>query len=186
LPQIPLDPEQPPDSQVFTSSDVSMLDMRITASGPTARLVTLRSQWVHNIPVSLGPVTITHDPYSIQLHVRNELFDDDALLVRFDTIDDIYTMLQHTVPFGGRGRLVQLADQGVWLALEDGALRGVPLIDLDVWLDLWQHAGSGGESHVYNLIELPDVVDFEVSGVGQLLLRREDAPARVVHIACVQ
>jgi hypothetical protein len=65
------------------------------------------------------------------------------------------------------------------LDIEDGVLRGIPLIDVDSWLDSW----SGWRSH--DLHSLPDLVDFEVSGVGQLLLRREQAPPQVVHVACL-
>lgn len=167
--------DMPPNSEMFPSSDVALLDMRITASGPTARLVTLRSLWIHAVPVSLSPVSVTQDPYSIQLHVRNELLADDALLLRFDTIDDLYIPLRDPLPFDGQGRLVQLADQGVMLDVEDGVLRGVPLIDVDSW-PIWR---------TYELMELPDLVDFEVSGVGQLLLRREQAPPQVVHLGCL-
>jgi hypothetical protein len=162
------------------ASDVVLLDMRITASGPTARLVTLRSLWTHNVPVSLGPVSVTQDPYAIQLHVRNELLADDALLLRFDTIGDLYTPVRHPLPFDGQGELVQLADQGVMLDIEAGVLRGVPLIDVDSWIDSW----SGWRS--YELHSLPDLVDFEVVGVGQLLLRREQALPQVVHVACLE
>ena len=169
-------PAMIPNSEMFPSSDLSLLDMRITPSGPTARLVTLRSLWIHDVPVSLSPVTVTQDPYSIQLHVRNELLADDALLLRFDTIDDLYIPLRDPLPFAGQGQLVQLADQAVMLDVEDGLLRGVPLIDVDTWPSWRSH----------DLIELPDLVDFEVSGVGQLLLRREQAAPQVVHIACLK
>jgi hypothetical protein len=35
------------------------------------------------------------------------------------------------------------------------------------------------------LLELDDLVGFESAGVGQLLLRREQAPAQIVHIRCL-
>ncbi|PRQ07630.1 hypothetical protein [Enhygromyxa salina] len=169
-------PNAPPGQEMAPLSDVALLDMRLTASGPTARLVTLRSLWVHTVPVSLGPVTVTQDPYSIQLHVRNELLEDDALLLRLDTIDDVSIPLRDPLPFDGKGELVQLADQGVMLDVEDGVLRGVPLIDPGGW-SLWT---------THDIIALPDLIDFEVAGVGQLLLRREQAPPQVVHVACLE
>jgi hypothetical protein len=162
-------------SEVFIrSADISLLDMRISESGPHARLVTYREVWTDTLPFSIGPIGVTRDPYSTQLHVRNELHDDDAALVRLDTIAEQYDLLTDVeqLPLAGRGRLVQLDNSGAMLELDGGTLRAVSLRDWPAWTP-------------HTLFELDDVVDFEISGIGQLLLRREEAPPQVVHVACV-
>lgn len=155
-------------------ADVSLLDMRMTAEGPNARLVSYREVWDDSLPFSLGPVEVTRDPFSTQVHVRNQLHDDDAVLIRLDTVADEYSLLTSVeqLPLAGRGRLVQLGDAGAMIDVQDGALQVVGLRDWPNWT-------------THTMVELPDLVDFEVSGVGQLLLRREDSPPRVVHLTCV-
>jgi hypothetical protein len=157
------------------SADISLLDMRVSESGPHARLVSYREVWTDSLPLSLGPMAVTRDPYSTQLHVRNELVDDDAALVRLDTIAEQYSLLRRAeeLPLSGHGVLVQLGNSGAMLDLDDGVLRAVSLRDWPDWT-------------VHTLLELDDLVDFEVSGPGQLLLRREQAPPQVVHIACLE
>jgi hypothetical protein len=156
-------------------ADISLLDMRMSEAGPHARLVSYREVWTDSLPFSLGPIEVTRDPYSTQLHVRNQLHDDDAALVRLDTIAEHYSLLTRVdqLPLGGHGRLVQLDNSGVMLDVDDGALQAAALRD---WPDWTTHT----------LLELDDLVDFEVSGIGQLLLRREQAPPQVVHISCVE
>lgn len=156
-------------------ADVSLLDMRMTESGPQARLVSYREVWTDSLPFSLSPVEVTRDPYSTQLHVRNELVDDDAVLVRLDTIAEKYSLLTQVdqLPLGGRGRLVQLTDSGAILEVEDGALKAVGLRDWPDW-------------NTQTLLQLDDLVDFEVSGIGQLLLRRQESPPQLVHVSCVE
>lgn len=157
------------------SADISLLDMRMSESGPHARLVSYRDVWTDNLPLSLSALEVTRDPYSTQLHVRNELYDDDAALVRLDTIAEQYSLLTRVeeLPLEGRGRLVQLENSGAMIDVEDGALLAVPLRHWPSWT-------------THTLLELDDLVDFEISGVGQLLLRREQAPPQVVHLACVE
>lgn len=160
---------------LLRSADISLLDMRMSSSGPNARLVSYREVWTDNLPFSLGSPGVTRDPYSTQLHVRNELHDDDAALVRLDTIAEHYSLLARVedLPLAGRGRVVQLESSGVMLDVDDGALRAAALRS---WPD-WETS---------TLLELDDLVDFEVSGIGQLLLRRELAAPQVVHITCMQ
>jgi hypothetical protein len=156
------------------SADISLLDMRMSESGPHARLVSYREVWTDTLPFSLGPLGVTRDPYSTQLHVRNEFYDDDAALVRLDTIAEQYSLITRAdqLPLTGRGRIVQLESSGAMIDVDDGALRGVSLRKWPSWA-------------THTLLEVDDLVDFEVSGVGQLLLRREQAPPQIVHIACV-
>ena len=118
---------------------------------------------------------MTRDPYSTQLHVRNLLHDDDAVLVRLDTIAEQYSLLSQVnqLPMGGRGRLVQLSNSGAMFDVEDGALVAVDLRDWPNWT-------------THTLLERDDLIDFEVTGIGQLLLRREQSPPQVVHVACVE
>jgi hypothetical protein len=160
---------------VLRLADVSMLDMRMTDGGPQARLVSYREVWTDVLPFSVGPVEVTRDPYSTQLHVRNQLLDDDAVMVRLDTIAEQYSLLSRSedLPLEGRGRLVQLADSGAMLEVRDGQLRAAGLRDWPTWT-------------TQVLLELPDLVDLEVVGIGQLLLRREQSPPRVVHLTCVK
>jgi hypothetical protein len=164
-----------PNDVLVRSADISLLDMRMSESGPNARLVSYREVWTDFLPFSLGPLSVTRDPYSTQLHVRNEFYDDDAALVRLDTIAEQYSLITSTdeLPLTGRGRLVQLENAGVMLDVEDGALQAASLRHWPSWA-------------THTLVELDDLVDFEVSGIGQLLLRREQAPPQVVHIACVE
>jgi hypothetical protein len=163
-----------PPEILIRSADISLLDMRMTESGPRARLVSYREVWTNNLPFSLSPLGVTRDPYSTQLHVRNEYYDDDAALVRLDTIAEQYDLITQVeeLPLTGRGRVVQLENAGVMLDVEDGALQAVSLRHWPNWA-------------TYTLLELDDLVDFEVSGIGQLLLRREQAPPQIVHLACV-
>jgi hypothetical protein len=158
------------------SAHISLLDMRVDESGPHARLLSFPNVWNESLPFLLSPVDVTRDPYSTQLHVRNYLHDEDAALARLDTIAGQYDLLTHAeqLPLSGRGRLVQLDNSGAMLEVEDGALRAVSLRDWPNW------------PTTHTLLELDDLVDFEVGGVGQLLLRREEAPPQVVHVACVQ
>lgn len=164
-----------PNDVLVRSADISLLDMRMSESGPQARLVSYRDVWADHLPFSLGPLGVTRDPYSTQLHVRNEFFDDDAALVRLDTIAEQYSLITSPdeLPLTGRGKLVQLENAGVMLDVEDGALHAVSLRRWPSWA-------------THTLVELDDLVDFEVSGIGQLLLRREQSPPQVVHISCVE
>jgi hypothetical protein len=160
---------------LIRSADISLLDMRMLESGPHARLVNYRAVWTDYLPFGLGSLGVTRDPYSTQLHVRNAFYDDDAALVRLDTIAEYYSLITSVEqqPLTGRGRLVQLENSGAMMDVEDGALQAVPLRNWPDWA-------------TYTLLELDDLVDFEISGIGQLLLRREQAPPQVVHVACLE
>jgi hypothetical protein len=162
------------------SSDVSLLDMRLTPEGPNARMVTFREVWVHSFPIILSRVMLAQDPYSSLLHVRNVLVGDDAALLRFDTIGDYYVLLRtpELLPFGGRGQLVQLGNQGAMIDVDvgSGELRAAALIDIASW-PTWTEQ---------TLLQLDGLVSVEPSGVGQLLLRREELPPQVVRVSCLE
>ncbi|PRQ03715.1 hypothetical protein ENSA5_13370 [Enhygromyxa salina] len=164
-------------SGTVMSSDVSLLDMRMTSNGPSARLVTFREVWIHSLPLALGPVSLGQDPYSTQLHIRNELLEDDAALMRFDTIGEFYVQLRdpELLPLGGRGQLVQLPDQAAMIDVEGGGLHAAPLADIGAW-PFWTER---------TVLELDDLVDFEISGVGQLLLRRDQVAPQLVYLSCL-
>jgi hypothetical protein len=158
----------------LTSAGVSLLDLRLRADAPNASLITFREVWF--TPTELGPVHLGQDLYSVQLHVRNGGSEHDAALLRFDRIGELYIQVKAPqLPLDGRGRLVQLHTQSAMIDVDAGALVAVPLVDVDSW-PIWTPT---------TLLELEDLVDFEPAGVGQLLLRREQAPAQIVHLRCL-
>lgn len=158
----------------LSRSDVSLLDLRMTPTGPTARLVTFRGVWL-TTGINLGPAQLAQDPFSVQLHVRNNDDEQDAALLRFDVNGELFVQVKASLPFDGPGRLVQLDDQSAMLHVADGELIAVPLIDVDSWPN-WKPR---------TLLQLDDLVGFEPAGVGQLLLRREHEPPQVVQLHCL-
>jgi hypothetical protein len=159
-----------------TSSDVSLLELRFVAGTPLARLVSFRQVWL--TPTQLDEVALAQDPFSIQLHVRNGGSTEDAALLRFDSIGELYIQVKtpQLLPLGGRGRLVQLATQSAMVDVRAGALEVVPLVDVASW-PVWEPR---------RLLELDDLVSVEPAGVGQLLLRREFSPAQVIQLRCLE
>jgi hypothetical protein len=159
-----------------TSSDVSILDIRLTAAGPKPTLVTFRQVWL--TPTNLGPVRLAHDPFSVHFHVRNGSYvggvGHDAALFRFDNLGETYVQLTTSLPFDGAGRLVQLDSQAVILHVTHETLRAIPLIDVASWPD-WKPR---------TLMKLEGLSDLEPAGVGQVLLRRKAAPPQVVQLRC--
>lgn len=161
----------------LTSADVSLLDLGLENGIPDARLISFRDVWF--TAAELGPVHLAEDLYSVQLHVRNGGSEHDAALLRFDRLGDLAHYIQiksPQLPLDGRGRLVQLDVGSAMIDVDDGALLAVPLIDVERW-PIWEPA---------TLLELDDLVGFEPAGVGQLLLRREQAPAQVVQLSCLK
>src|SRR5690606_2050370 len=117
------------------SSDVSLLELRLTASGPNARLVTFRQVWLTlagETRPELGPVQLGQDPFSVQLHVRDQTDETDAALLRFDTLGDLYLQIKTApmLPFAGHGRVVQLDNQSAMVHVGDADLLAVPLFDV--------------------------------------------------------
>ncbi len=158
-----------------TSSDVSLLELRLTTGAPSARLVTFRQVWI--TPTTLSPVELAQDPFSVQLHVRNGGSQEDAALLRFDAIGELYIQIKtpQLLPLGGRGRLVQLATQSAMVDVRDHKLEVVPLADVTAW-PVW-------DPRV--MVELDDLVGLQPAGGGQLLLHREYAPPQVVQLRCI-
>ena len=156
-----------------SSSDVSLLELRRNPTGPIASLVTFRRVW--QTPTDLGPVHVGQDPFSVHFHVRNRLGTGDAALFRLDKLGELYTQLTTSLPFNGAGRLVQLDSQAVMLNVANGALYAIPLIDVASWPD-WRPR---------ILMALDGLIDFEPAGVGQVLLRRAQAPPQVVQLRCL-
>ncbi len=158
----------------LTSADVSLLELRLVAGEPNARLITFRQVWL--TPTELGLVEFAQDPFAIQLFVRNGGSETDAALLRFDAIGELYVQINSAplLPLGGRGRLVQFATQSAMLDVRAGALELVPLIDVASWPQ-WD------PRIVY---ALDDLVEFEPAGIGTLLLRRESAPPQVIALRC--
>jgi hypothetical protein len=158
----------------LTSSDVSLLELAVKANAPSARITRFREVWL--TPTELGPAELGQDPFSIQLHVRNGGSQHDAALLRFDYGGTLFVQIKYPqLPFSGRGQLVQLATSSAMIDVAQGMLQAIPLDDVDDW-PVWQPR---------TLLELDDLVGFEPAGVGQLLLRREQAPAQIVHIRCL-
>jgi hypothetical protein len=158
----------------LTSAGVSLLDLELDADAPNARLITFREVWF--TPTQLGPVHLGEDLFSTQLHVRNGGSEQDAALLRFDVLGELYIQIKAPhLPLGGRGRLVQLATQSAMIDVDDGALVVVPLVDVASW-PIWEPT---------TVLELDDLVSFEPAGLGQLLLRREQAPAQIVQLRCL-
>lgn len=158
----------------LVSADVSLLELWLVAGTPEARLVTLTGVW--QVPTHLGLVHLAQDPFSTQLHVRNGN-NLDAALIRFDLAKKsiIRITSPQLLPLGGRGRLVQLGHQSAMIDVHGGALEVVPLVDVEMW-PRW-------EPRI--LLEHDDLLDFEPAGVGQLLLRREQAPPQIVRLRCL-
>jgi hypothetical protein len=126
---------------------------------------------------NLGPVELAQDPFSIELHVRNGGSDQDAALLRFDAIGELYVQIKtpQLLPFAGPGQLVQLDTQAAMVRVADRGLDVIPLIDVGEW-PVW------ASQTVY---ELDDLIAVEPAGVGQLLLRREQAPPRIIALRCL-
>lgn len=158
----------------LTSAGVSLLDLHMKAGAPNARLITFREVWF--TPTELGPVHLGQDLFSVQLHVRNGGSEHDAALLRFDAIGELFIQIKDPLlPMDGRGRLVQLETKSAMIDVDAGTLVAVPLDDVASW-PTWRPT---------TLLELDGLLSFEPAGVGQLLLRRDQAPAQVVHLRCV-
>ena len=170
-----LDPTGLPET--LLRSDVSLLDMRLTQTGPTARLVTFTGVWDHTLPVELEQPTLAQDPYSVLIQVRNQALGNDGALLRFDTIGDLYLQLHDPalMPFDGRGTLLQLPSESVMVHADAGLVEAVPLLDVESW-PAWTR---------YELHEDPSLVRVEPAGVGHLLLRREHLPPRILRVDCL-
>lgn len=159
----------------LAATDVSMLELWLETVGPVARIISFRQVWL--TPTNLGTARFAQDLFSIQLHVRNGGSDVDAALLRFDLREELYIQIKtpQLLPFGGPGRLVQLDGQSAMIDVRNGKLEAIPLIDVDSWPN-WQPR---------TLLELDDLIDFEPAGVGQLLLRREQAAPQIVQLRCL-
>lgn len=161
----------------LSSAGVTLLELEMIGATPDARLITFREVWF--TPTELGPVHLAQDLFSVQLHVRNGGSEHDAALLRFDAFGELEHYIQikaPQLPLDGRGRLFQLDTQSAMIDVYNGALRAVPLVDVEHW-PIWEPR---------TLLELDDLVGFEPAGVGQLLLRREQAPAQVIHVRCLK
>lgn len=157
----------------LTSAGVSLLELEKNGDAPSARLITFREVWF--TPTDLGPVQLGEDLSSVLLHVRNGGSDHDAALLRFDVFGQLFLQIKSpNLPLAGRGRLIQLETESAMIDVDDGKLVAVPLDDVASWPD-WQPQ---------TLLELDDLIGFEPAGIGQLLLRREHAPAQVVQLRC--
>ncbi len=165
------------DAPIDLHSDISLLDLRVSAEGPDARLLTFRDVWTHAVPLPLGAVQLAQDPYSLQLFVPN--FEDlgQSALIRLDTISDFYLLALgfDVLPFAGQGTLVQLARESAVLELDEGRLLATGLIDVDVW-------GSFSSQVIY---EQDDLIGFESAGPGMLVLQRSEHPDQLLHVACL-
>lgn len=166
--------QQVPGSSSNESHDIALLDMRMDADGPKARVITYREVWPGGgTPTQLGPVAIAEDFYSTQLFAQNLARDEDAALLRLDTALERYDQLRDPdlLPFRGRGQLVQLRDQGAIVFADEQGLRAIGLADIEGW-------GSWTE---HTLSTLEDIDSFEPAGVGHLLVRREQAPPQLLR-----
>jgi hypothetical protein len=160
----------------LTSTDVSLLELELQANGPHARIIRFENVWL--TPTELGFADLGQDTYSIQLLVRNGGSEVDAALLRFDRVGELFVQIKYPqLPFGGRGQLIQLATRSamVDIDVDQGTLHAIPLVDAASW-PVWEPR---------TLLELDDLVGFEPAGVGQLLLRREQAPPQIVHVRCL-
>ncbi|HLT40433.1 MAG TPA: hypothetical protein VK034_29340 [Enhygromyxa sp.] len=159
----------------ITIADVSLLHLWLELEGPKALVITFENVWLS--PSDLGAPLLAQDLFSTQLHVRNGGSTLDAGLFRFDLEGQLYIQVTtpQLLPLGGRGRLVQLGTQSAIIDVHDRALEAVPLFDVETW-PVWQPR---------TLLELDDLLDFEPAGVGQLLLRREQAAPQIVQLRCL-
>lgn len=166
------------EAPITLSSDISLLDLRVNASGPDARLLTLREIWVHMTSFPLGVVELAQDHDSLQIFVPNLAARADSALVRLDENADEYLAASgaDVLPHAGQGTLLQLERESVMLGLDvdQGRILAAPLIDVEVW-------GSFASRVLY---EQADLIGFENAGPGMLLVRRNGHPEQLLHIAC--
>ncbi len=165
------------DVGIFDGTSVSLLDLRLTTSGPEARLLTFPDVILEQNSL-LGPIELAQDPYAVQAFLPNYYYPHASLLFRLDTVTDLY--LQATsfdsVLFGGTGQLVQLTYESAMVRLDEGRLQAISLLDDQRW--------PSGPART--MIELPDLLDFESAGQGMFLLHRAEHPEQIIHLACVE
>lgn len=158
------------------STSISRLDLRVTAQGPDARLLTIRDVWQHVGPLQLGTLQLGQDVSAQQIYVPVLDYPLQSVLLRIDSINDSYLAATSLVlPMGEALSLVQLDHASALAWLEETRLRASPLDDVDVW--------GAFESHT--LLE-PDVLGFESAGPGMLVARRSEGRTQVLHVACVE
>lgn len=168
------------DAPILLSSDVSLLDLRVSETGPDARLLTFREVWVHVTPVSLGAVQLAQDHDALQIFVPNLASRIESALVRLDLITDLYLPAigsEDALPFAGDGTLIQLERESAILQLdaELGLLRATALADIDAWATF----------PAQTLYEQPDLLGFESAGPGMLLIQRSEHPEQILHVTCL-
>jgi hypothetical protein len=170
----------PSTGPILMSSDISLLDLRVDANGPDARLLTFREVWSHVTPFPLGPVELAQDHDSLQIFVPNLADRSESVLVRLDAITDVYLAARgaEVLPHAGEGALIQFARESAVLDVDVdwGRLHATPLVDVEVW----------GSFASRVLFEQDDLIGFESAGPGMLLLRRSEHPEQLLHVACMQ
>ena len=158
------------------ATSISRLDLRVTAQGPDARLLTIRDVWQHVGPLQLGSLQLGQDAAAQQLYVPVIDYPLQSVLLRIDSINDSYLAATSLVlPQGEALALVQLDHASALAWLDQGRLRASALDDVDVW----------GAFEQRTLIDA-EVLGFESAGPGMLLVRRSDARTQVLHVACVE
>jgi hypothetical protein len=168
--------DDPDDSVPALTTSVSRLDLRVTAQGPDARLLTIPEVWQHVGPLLLGSLQLGQDLAAQQIYVPVIDYPRESVLLRIDSINDSYLAASSLVlPQGEALALVQLDHASALAWIDQGRLRAAALDDVDVW--------GAFESHT--LLE-PDVLGFESAGPGMLVARRSDGRTQVLHVACVE
>ncbi len=166
------------EAPIALSSDVSLLDLRVDASGPDARLLTFREVWLHATPFPLGAVQLGQDREATQLFVPNLADRSESALFRLETISDALTpTTSEALPFSGAGTLVQLDRESAMLHLDTktGRLEATSLADVGTW-------GAFTSQVVH---EEADVIGFASAGPGMLLIQRSEHPDQLLHLGCM-
>lgn len=158
------------------STDISLLDLRMSEVGPDARLITFREVYLGTVAPSVEPVELAQDAFALQLFVRSRQPAFPDVLVRIDTVADDFRLTNAAnLPFAADA-LVQLERESALVRTTPGGdLEAISLAEVTRW----------GDWDTMRYDEPGDLVAVDSAGPGHLLLHRRSAPPQLVAAACV-